>query len=198
MATRFRSSNTTCLDLRAFKGGCYLYLLVLIERLPHQDVFPNGAVEYPSLLGDVSERPVGREGAVQEVHLKQRTRGHEGRGGTPLRRTHSSPTCSRMLEISELFPLPTFPQTPSRFPFRKQHREGQRPPALSTGVCGGPHLGKPEGDVPQRRQRLRRYGPILVGRAPARAAPGKRRVLHHNGELVVLPVLQVRVRILEQ
>lgn len=113
-------------DSSIFNGGCCL--LGLIQRFPHQDVFLNGSVENPGLLGNVGKRPVGPEGALQEVHLEEaRTIGwsfliHPKTGG------EGEPTCSRMLEIRDVFPLPTFPQTPSRFPFGKQQRDGNETP----------------------------------------------------------------------
>lgn len=47
-------------------------LLGLVKRFPHEDIFLNSSVENPGLLGDVSKCPIGCDGALKKVHLKDK------------------------------------------------------------------------------------------------------------------------------
>lgn len=98
------------------------HLRVLFQRVPHQDVFLNGSVEDPRLLGNVRKGPTGRDGALEDVHLKTQRPPREGlhvwiecSAVAEVSRVLQL-TCSKMLKISEVFPLATFPQTPSNLP----------------------------------------------------------------------------------
>lgn len=45
-------------------------LLGLVKRFPHEDIFSNSSVKNPGLLGDVRKCPIGCDGALKKVHLK--------------------------------------------------------------------------------------------------------------------------------
>lgn len=100
-----------------------------------------------------------------------------------------------MLEISELFPLPTFPQTPSRFPFRRRNRsEGIRlwrnqvtSPSAAWRRCSSGSAGRPSPfDAPPPRRapvwsrtarrlsspRLSRCSSAAAGTAPGSGSGG--------------------------
>lgn len=47
-------------------------ILGLVKRFRHYDVFLNSSMENPGLLGNVSKCPISCDGALQEVHLKNK------------------------------------------------------------------------------------------------------------------------------
>lgn len=170
------------MDSSIFNGGCCL--LGLIQRFPHQDVFLNGSVENPGLLRNVGKRPVGPEGALQEVHLEEAgtTRGQCCSTQRRVEREKVEKNCQPApgcWKSGMFFHCRRFHRHRAGAPsgsstqtgIKAQHRLGREPP-------GPAHLLQLEGDVSQGWQ----SGPCLVrpGLA-ARFGPRQRCVFHHDG-----------------